>query len=159
MKISIQKFSGKSPVITCTRDNGSITWQSYGNQGKFFPLHDLTHFVLETELEYRNAFFGMIASGRDLNDFGSGDAATFHPEAVHAEMLAGLLSAVGGNGSNLSYEAIKETIDIKSQEAGIPPMVLTEKQFGSIRQQTQKLIDEWNRLPQEDALVLTFIIR
>ena len=109
MQIALCRFVGKPTTITCIRDDGSITWQTYGPHSDFFAIHDLTHYAVETELGYKHGFFGMIAQGRDINDFGPGSAASLHPEAFHAEMLAGLLSTAEGNGARLTYEEIKST--------------------------------------------------
>ena len=156
MQLIFSKYPDKPPTLSCVRDDGSVTWQSYGNPGSFFPVHDLTHFAVETELGYRNAFLGMIASGRDLNDFGPGDAAMFHPEAHYAEMLAGLLTVVEGNGSVLSYEAIKEAINQKAEEVAIPPIALIEPQLECIRAHTAQLTKQWKNLPDGEKLFLKF---
>lgn len=156
MQIILSKFLDKPATISCIRDDGSVTWQNYGKQGGFFPIHDLTHFIVETELGYTYAFFGMIAKGRDLNDFGPGDSATFHPEAVWAEMLAGLLTAVEGRGSSLNYGEITETLDSKAHDAGIPPIALTEDQLLTIRKRIQEMADVWEKLPAGEKLVIPF---
>ena len=36
-------------------------------------LHDLIHYVVETTLGYREAFFGLLAAGWDIQDFGAID--------------------------------------------------------------------------------------
>ena len=52
MQIQLSKFLDKPATLSCVRDDGSVMWQNYGKQGDFFPIHDLSHFVVETELCY-----------------------------------------------------------------------------------------------------------
>jgi hypothetical protein len=156
MKISLKKFDGKLSVLSCLRDDGSETWQSYGNQSDFFPIHDLTHLAIETELGYQHAFYGMIASGRDINDFGSGDSANLHVEAIHAEILAGLLTTTSGVGCGLSFPDLIVAINEKSAEYGAGEMCLTEIQLASIFSQVERLIGEWNATRPNQSLTLNF---
>ena len=154
MVIRITKHEGKPPTLSCVRGDGSTTWQSYGNQRDFFPIHDLTHYAVETELGYRHGFYGMIAAGRGVNDFGSGDAASFHPEAIYAECLAGLLTTTFGVGSNLTYEEIKKTLDGQTEEARIPPIELSPEQFTAIRAKTATLVQRWREMPLDAFIEL-----
>jgi len=156
MLIELKKHAHKPPTLSCTRSDGSVTWQSYGNHGGFFPFHDIAHFVVETELGYRNAFFGMIAAGRNLGDFGPGDAVKMHPEAMHAEMLVGLLTTAEANGTELPFADIKKTIDAKCDEIGIPPISLSEDQRKVIQSRCSDLSDKWKDLPFGAGLTLSF---
>ena len=99
----------------------------------------------------------MIASGRDLHEFGPGDALLFHPEAHYAEMLAGLLTVVEGNGSVLSYESVKEAINQKAEEVAIPPIALTDTQLECIRAHAAQLTRQWKNLPDGEKLSLKFV--
>ncbi len=156
MIITLNKHADKSPTLTCIRDDSSVTWQNYGNQGGFFPVHDLTHYAVETIMGYRFAFWGMIADGRELEDFGSGDAATFHPEAIYAEVLAGLLTTAEGRGSVLTYDEIVETVNIKTAEISITQIALTSVQLLMIRAKAGILVAQWMALTSGETMELTF---
>ncbi|HEY5060709.1 MAG TPA: hypothetical protein VII52_04185, partial [Gemmatimonadaceae bacterium] len=68
--IRIKKKSDGSAALSCIRADGTTTWQQQnGKLGRFFPLHDLTHYAVESVLGFRNAFYGLVASGWDLADF------------------------------------------------------------------------------------------
>ena len=55
-------------TLTCTRSDGSCTWQRlYPN----FVVHDLCHYATESLLGLREGFLGLLAQGWDLQDFGS----------------------------------------------------------------------------------------
>ena len=70
LKIRIKKNADGSAALTLVRPDGTTTWQKQnGKLGRFFPLHDLTHYSVETALGYTNAFYGLVASGWDIGDF------------------------------------------------------------------------------------------
>ena len=51
LTIRITKRADGRASMRCERPDGSATWQSHrGRQASFFPLHDLTHYVVETEM-------------------------------------------------------------------------------------------------------------
>lgn len=69
MKIQIAKKTGGGGVLRCTREDGSVTWQKQPERhAAHFALHDLTHYAVETALGYRNGFYGLIASGWEIED-------------------------------------------------------------------------------------------
>lgn len=64
LRISIKKKPDGSAALSLRRADGSVTWQRQeGIQGRCFPLHDLTHYAVETVLGLDQAFFGLVASG------------------------------------------------------------------------------------------------
>lgn len=148
--LSITKHAGKPPTLSFRRDDGSVTWQSYGSQGDFFPVHDLAHYAIETVLGYRQAFYGLIAAGRDLDDFGPGDAGTLGAEAHHAEILAGLLPM------GLSDEDIFATLESKARGMGLEPPAVSPGQLREVRGRFQELVVLWRDVPAEQAMTLVF---
>lgn len=64
--IRIKKRKGKPSILTCIRSDKSVTWT------KLHPgieLHDIAHFVVESELGFLDAFYGIVADGFDIGDF------------------------------------------------------------------------------------------
>src|SRR5947207_10613282 len=62
--IEFAKRKDGNTVLRCIRDDGSTSWQRVDdNQAAFFPLHDLTHYAVETELGFGQGFYGLIADG------------------------------------------------------------------------------------------------
>ena len=56
--IRIKKKTDGSAALSCTRADGTTTWQRQDGQlGAFFPLHDLTHYAVETVLGLPRAFY------------------------------------------------------------------------------------------------------
>src|SRR5436190_22117753 len=67
--IEFAKRKDGNTVLRCIRDDGSSSWQRNENQhARFFPLHDLVHYALESELGCREGFFGLIASGWNIDE-------------------------------------------------------------------------------------------
>lgn len=64
MKISIQKITAYQCEYTITREDQSIEVITLDE--KTFLLHDLTHFVVEQELNYQKGFWGMLAAGHSF---------------------------------------------------------------------------------------------
>src|SRR5471030_985883 len=92
--IELKKISAERASLTCRRPDGSATWARVHS---FFPLHDLTHFAVETELALSRGFFGLVAAGWQLDDFTQpGVAARLPPESLVAENVVGTVERVGG---------------------------------------------------------------
>ena len=73
------------------RDDGTRTW---GKLHPFFPEHDLTHFAVEGVLGLTEAFFGLVRSGWQLDDFSTPGLRARLPELtapVEADPLDALL--------------------------------------------------------------------
>lgn len=69
LRIRMKKGRDGPHTLACTRADGSTTVQ-HNRQG-FFPLHDLMHYAVETVLGYRRGFYGLVAQGWGLEDFGA----------------------------------------------------------------------------------------
>jgi hypothetical protein len=163
MIVRVKKKTNGEAALSCIRADGSTTWQRQeGQLGRFFPLHDLTHFAVETTLGFDDAFFGLLASGWDISDFGGPGARLRLPaEALVAELIVGrfdLERMMGEAGSADDLNAL-----IVEQVAGdrLPPtnFRITEAQMTAIRQCRAELFARWSALPAGDALELSFVRR
>jgi hypothetical protein len=57
LTIRIKKNHDGTAVLSCTRADGSVTWQKQkGSNASFFPQHDLTHYSIISAI---CAFFAM----------------------------------------------------------------------------------------------------
>ena len=55
--LQFTKRKNGGALLRCIRADGSSTWQRHaGNRAAFFPLHDLTHYAVETELGFVRGF-------------------------------------------------------------------------------------------------------
>ena len=151
MRIDIRRYESKPNMLVCTRADGTSTFQSYGNQSDFFPVHDLTHVAVETILSFSEGFFGMIASGRNVSET-EGEI----PWQGHmAERLVGILM-LDGLGTDPTLEEILATINAALEVDGFPPLELTRAQLLAIRQRRDELVERWRNLPVDGCLSIDF---
>src|SRR3989454_11044850 len=112
--IHMKKKADGSAALSCRRADGSVTWQRQdGQQGRFFPRHDLTHYAVETILGHLRGFYGLVAEGWDLTDFGQPwPKGPLPVEALASELIVGFLDrerAAGVEWSASDFNASAET--------------------------------------------------
>ena len=64
--IQIKKELNKPSTLSCTREDGSLT---YSKLQVDFEIHDIAHYVVERHLGFKNAFYGLLTQGYQINDF------------------------------------------------------------------------------------------
>ncbi len=150
MLIEIVKRPDQSGVLRCTRDDGSVAWQKQARHGAHFALHDITHYVVETTLGLRGAFFGLISQGWEITDTtGKGSRGTIPPEAAVAESIVGLFDSERASGTNWTLDEIQEF-------ASEPARQLTPEQIAAIRERRAEIFAQWRQVPVGQALELRF---
>jgi len=158
--VRIKKKTNGEAALSCLRADGSTTWQRQeGQLGRFFPLHDLTHFAVETTLGLDDAFYGLLASGWDISDFGGSGARRRIPdEALLSEVIVGRFDLERMMGEPGSADDLNALIVEQVADDRLPPTTfrITEPQMMAIRQRRAELFALWNALPPGDALVLPF---
>src|SRR3954453_13083966 len=94
------KQKDQSAVLRCIRGDGSVTWQKQEEKhAVFFPVHDLTHYAVETELGFRRGFYGLIAEGLGIAETtGETPRAALPNEALEVEYLVSAFSAERASG-------------------------------------------------------------
>jgi hypothetical protein len=159
--IHIKKNTDGSAALSCRRADGSVTWQRQnGQQGRFFPLHDLTHYAVETVLRHPRGFYGLVAEGWDLTDFGQPWPRGPMPvEALASELLVGFLDHERGAGVewpaddfNASAAAHYAAHALQRTEAP----VVTDADLRHVRDTRRELFARWAALPAGETLELTF---
>ena len=87
-------------MLRCVREDGSTTWQRNDDQhAGFFPLHDLTHYAVESELGFTQGFFGLIAHGWNIEETTGKTARGALPnEALEVEYLVAASSVAAARG-------------------------------------------------------------
>lgn len=150
MLIEIVKRGDGAGVLRCTRDDGTVAWQKQERHGQFFALHDITHYVVETTLGLREAFFGLINQGWEIDDTtGKGSRGPLPPDAGTAEYIVGLLDA---------ERASATTWSIKDFDESLPESVPkpSASDLAAIRQRRDELFAQWAAAPPGGILQLTF---
>lgn len=157
MKVNLSKQKDGGTVLQCVRDDGTSTWQKHsGRQAQFFPLHDLTHFVVESELGLAGGFYGLIASGWDIEDTtGKGTRGPVPPEAVAIEHIVSLLDQERGGVSGWSADEFNAQVDAMCAAGGIrPPVRIGAGALDRIRRSAGDLHGRWAALPPGTSLEL-----
>ena len=160
LHINIKKEKNKPSVLTCTRlDNTTTYIKLYPN----LEIHDIAHFVVETHLQYQNAFYGLLAQGYNIQDFELPKGKrpedlipnNLSAEALITEHIVNLLQ--------VEYINAKEDIDFIKflteilKENQLPfPDKLTEELLNSIRKELFKQMHLWNTICFEDNFQLVF---
>jgi hypothetical protein len=158
--IRIKKKSDGSAALSCMRADGSVTWQRQeGQLGTFFPLHDLTHYAVETVLGFRRAFYGLLAEGWDISDFAKPGAARRMPaDAGLAELIVGFLDLERATSVVGTADEMNAKIQSFHTDRGLPPTAfrLTDAQMARIRALRSDLFAQWRAVPAGETIELPF---
>lgn len=157
--IRIKKKTDGTAALSCVRADGSVTWQRQdGALGRFFPLHDLTHYAVETVLAHRNGFYGLVASGWDLTDFGTPwPRGRLPADAEWSEVLAGFLDGERATGGRWSAADFSDQAAAYSRQHGaVAPPPVSENDLDRVRARRAELFGLWHALSPGETLELTF---
>jgi hypothetical protein len=159
LTVLLKKKADGSAALSCRRADGSVTWQRQdGAQGRFFPLHDLTHFAVEAELEYTQGFFGLVAEGWDITDFGRPwPRGELPPQALLAELVVGFLDGERASGTTWSIHDLRAGMAGYAAQSGRSiDLGLRETDLDRIRERRGQLFAQWAALGPGETLELTF---
>ena len=152
-------------MLKCIRADGSTTWQRLaGPHAAFFPVHDLTHYAVETELRHRLGFFGLLAEGWDFTDFAENwGRRPMPPDADPSELIVGLLDADRVGGHATSAAELNASAALYYAQRGVPDagphaVELTEEQLDRIRRRLRDLVARWEALAPGATIELPFEI-
>lgn len=157
--IRIKKKADGSAALSCLRPDGSFTSQRQeGERGRFFPIHDLTHYAVETVLGHRRGFYGLVADGWDLTDFGAPWPKGRLPKDLDpSELIAGFLDVERTNGVEWTADEFnKNAANYYAQHGLSGSCRVTDEQLKRIREMLSELIARWNALPAGETLELLF---
>ena len=158
--IRIKKKNGGAAALTALRPDGSWTWQQQNGQtGRVFPLHDLTHYAVETTLGSCNGFFGLVSQGWEMTDFGSPWPKGRPPlEAVLIELLVGYFDLERMTETSTSAAEINQRIAAAFPEGTQPhmPFRIDDEHVERIHRARADLFARWAAVPVGDSLELPF---
>jgi hypothetical protein len=157
--IRIKKGTDGRTALSCTRADGTTTWQRQeGAQATFFPKHDLTHYVVETALGQRQGFYGLVSAGWDFSDFGSPWPRGRLPiEASISEMIVGVLDMERRVGERASADELNQMLAEYSVENRLPQQrQLTEEDLARVRERRAEMFAKWDAVRPGDALEIPF---
>jgi len=155
LRIRLKKGRDGPHSLVCIRPDGSHTRQ-HDRTGGFFPVHDLTHYAVETGLGYRRGFFGIVADGWDLTDFGAPwPKGPFPADADPAEVVVGLLDAERAGGRIMAAAELSWGGNQVVGPAG-SPVSISEEQLGLVRARRAELVAAWKALEPGETMDLSF---
>jgi hypothetical protein len=160
MKIRITKRADGGSVLSCTRNDGTVTWQRQrGKNAVFFPLHDLTHYAVESTLGHEAGFYGLVAEGWDIGDFGSPwPRGPMPDDALASELIVGFLDAERAGGVTWTAADLNEKAALYNAEHDRPPKwkALTDDDLTRVRSAARELIARWRALDPGEMIELQF---
>lgn len=160
LKIRLKRKPDGAAALTCERADGSVTWQRQeGSIGLVFPSHDLTHYAVETALEYDHGFFGLVADGWDLSDFSAPwSRGPIPAEALEVELIVGLLDMQRLMNADWSAAELLEQgklyVASRAKNARIPQ--LTDESFARVLEQRRDVFARYSAIAPGETLELVF---
>jgi hypothetical protein len=157
LTIRIKKGKDGPHSLVCIRADGSMTRQKQTNS--FFPVHDLMHYAVESAFRYRRGFYGLIAEGWNLEDFGSPwPRGPLPPDLDPVELVVGALSREGNTGERLAAESLNAHIAewYAAHAPGIVPPTVSEEPLAVARAEGVRLQQMWFGLPPGGTIELRF---
>jgi hypothetical protein len=158
--IRIKKKTDGTAALSCQRSDGSVTWQRQeGEQGRFFPLHDLTHYAVETVLGHRMGFYGLVAEGWSFTDFGHPWPRGPVPREAHiSEFIVGFLDRERASGVEWTAAELAAAAAVYCTQNRLPPFPpITDDQLRRVREARGTLFTRWAALPPAESLELVFV--
>lgn len=159
LTIRIKKKPDGSGAISCTRADGTVTWQTQERNAGFFSYHDLTHYAVETVLNHQRGFFGLVAEGWDFEDFGTPwPHGPIPADADPSELIVGAMDAQRASNSEWSTEEVNHhlTAALQTFAAGAVGRTLTDVELRAIRRRMHELFAGWEAVAPGGSLELPF---
>ncbi len=160
LRVEFAKRADGAAVLRCMRPDGTATWQRHeGRQAMFFPLHDLTHFAVETTLGFRGGFYGLIADGWEIADTdGKGSRGPLPAEAVLVEHVVGMLERerVGGADALTASELNAQLQQLARDGRVECARTFTDEELHAARVRMDALHAAWAALEPRGAMEMSF---
>jgi hypothetical protein len=175
--LRFKKKADADCVLTFIRADGSHASQPIGPHSGFGPVHDLSHYAVESILGLAQGFLGLCADGWGFGDFEvKGSTKRLPVDAIVAEVTAGALSsfemmgatpsleefnwavaeaACGRKGGNRMADAVAGQA-IERWRAGVDLPAVTAAQYDAMHRALHVLWERWIEVPVGGTLELTF---
>ena len=150
--------SARADTLTCTRPDGTSTRGDMPRQG-ILP-HDAFHFVVESTLGWRDAFFGQIARGATLDQLTAALHGTKLPvsknaQALQTECLVECLQADQWGGAP-DPAAFAEKLIATCRRRSVPPPDIDAAELATVRTALRDFGAAWRPLNPGQSLERTF---
>ena len=162
LTFQLKKRADAKSQLVLIREDGTHTMGTIGPSDGYGPVHDLTHYAIESTLGLSEGFLGLCASGWEIKDFEvKGTAARLPREAVFAEVAAGELSRqlLTRQVTSLADFLWAVDLSLKQQPGTFDRPPISEEQFTAIHALIAAEWQRWRELPANGTLELTFTSR
>lgn len=156
LQIFITQISPTHHRFEYKRKDG--TGESSEIETKSFLIHDFVHFVLETQAEIQNGFYGLLDQGYSYNELSvSPDADLPTKEALNVERIVGPLSSFLEKTDTQNIDSFLSIINnmFDSYEEPVPEW-LTKEILSKTITHYKQLKGEWRSLSFGKTLELEF---
>jgi hypothetical protein len=156
--IRIKKGTDGRTTLSCVRPDGTSTWQRQeGGQAAFFPRHDLTHAAVESVLGFRNGFYGLVAQGWDLSDFGTPWPRGHLPaEANLSERAVAFFDRERASGVIGEVDELNQDLIAYCAENGLTARSYDEEDLSLVRQKRGELFSKWDAVAPGETFEVEF---
>jgi hypothetical protein len=155
LKVRFTRGKDKKDVLSVTREDASQSWQ---HQQPGIPVHDLTHFAVESALHLENGFYGLLAQGWDITRLTAKDVRSILPvEGLWTEFVVGLVQTERLSPEPLSADEFNTLLDKETQNSALKfERRVTEEELFEIRRLFLDLYSRWRLLQPGESLSLIF---
>jgi len=155
MVVQLKKGRDDRPTLICVRRDGSRTWRKLH---PFFPVHDMTHYAVESVFGFTEAFFGLVASGWSLETFAErGSASRLPTEALWAENMVGLFDLERASGRLMRADEFTEALNAVLAQQGVPAFrPVSDDELAAVRALRSGLQTRWFELAPAATMDLDF---
>jgi hypothetical protein len=155
LEVRFKRGKDKKDVLAVVREDGSQSWQ---HQQPGIPVHDLTHFAVESTLGLKNGFYGLLAQGWDISRLVDKDVRSILPvEGLWTEFVVGLIQTERLSTEPFTAAEFNEMLAKEKNNHSLRfDRQLTEDELRKIRETFATLIFQWRSLPPGGELTLHF---
>jgi hypothetical protein len=157
LRLQFQKDRDGTCGFAMVRSDGTHTRQHH--KTSFFAFHDLAHYAVETTLGHRRGFYGLVAEGWNLEDFGSPWPRGKMPVDMDpSELIVGFFDLERATGMLHTADELNESAAsyFRAHGAAPPEWKLSPEQVNAIRARIGELHARWRALPLGETLTLEF---
>jgi hypothetical protein len=155
MKVQFKRGKDKRDVLSVVRADGSQSWQ---HQHPGIPVHDLTHYAVESTLGLKTAFYGLLAQGWDIERLTDRDVRSIlPPEGLWTEFVVGLIQTERLSPQTMTASEFNGLLSRELENSGLTfDRRLNDAELDRIREVFAALFFRWRGLKPGESMQLEF---
>ncbi|GAB5472093.1 MAG: hypothetical protein Mars2KO_01920 [Maribacter sp.] len=151
LRIQLKKKHHNTTILNCIRSDGSNTFTKLPLN---LEIHDIAHYVVEKQLGFTHAFYGLLALGYEIGDFQlpreerpqALQPKNLHPEALMTEHLVNVLQIDFQCPAADQLDLIKTIGTILKENNLAFPEQLNQERLRDIREELKRLMRNWEQV-------------